>query len=594
LNKDVATEEKTQEENQKTRNGEKEEYAKKRQDLVDAVDAVVGALDAMQTAKADVEEEITSLLQKLPAQSLSSTALALISSASSKKRGAAPGEAKAYKYDSKEVIETLKQLTMTFKKELADLDEDEISANSAFEMAYGARANTITAYNKQINEKETLSAAKSEEKSEKEELKKEEEKDRAADQAFLDDLTSKCNAKAKAWDQRSTTRATELTALTQGVELLKGMGDKYSANSKLVGLITKKAQPDIGKHAKPVFLQLRSVRHQNMDNDQFQQLTSQLSEKARTLKSTPLAMLALQLQSAGPDHFVKVRGIIKDLIAKLEADAKAEATSKGICDKNMASAIDKRDTSAAAIETANAQIDATEATISALKTDIEDLAGEIAKMNKDLLEATELRANEKAENEKTIKNAEEGGKAVDQAIVLLKKFYEGAFLQAGAGQTPNIENRDGQTVGDLAPETFSSDEEYKGKIDASKGIIGMLEVISSDFARTVKTVTDQEAQAVKDYETVKKDLEKSISDKEKTKTDKEGEVETKESDLTGFKDDLKDASKRNELALTELEKLKASCVDGEETYAERVAKRKEEIEALKEAMQILEDWQSTE
>ena len=44
------------------------------------------------------------------------------------------------------------------------------------------------------------------------------------------------------------------------------------------------------------------------------------------------------------DHFVKVRGLIKDLIAKLKADAKSEATQKGNCDTGMAKAIAGRDT----------------------------------------------------------------------------------------------------------------------------------------------------------------------------------------------------------------------------------------------------------
>lgn len=34
------------------------------------------------------------------------------------------------------------------------------------------------------------------------------------------------------------------------------------------------------------------------------------------------------------------------------------------------------------------------------------------------------------------------------------------------------------------------------------------------------------------------------------------------------------------------------CVKGEETYAERVQKRNDEIAALKEAMTILDEWQN--
>jgi len=34
------------------------------------------------------------------------------------------------------------------------------------------------------------------------------------------------------------------------------------------------------------------------------------------------------------------------------------------------------------------------------------------------------------------------------------------------------------------------------------------------------------------------------------------------------------------------------CVEGEETWEERKAKREQEIEALKQALQILDEWQS--
>merc|ERR1719316_531538 len=125
-------------------------------------------------------------------------------------------------------------------------------------------------------------------------------------------------------------------------------------------------------------------------------------------------MVALQVRLLGPDHFVKVREIIKDLIAKLEADADAEATAKTACDENMKSAIEKRDKNAADLETAGAEIDSTTAAINGLKEEVAELAADIADLNKHLLEADEMRASDKAQNEKAIADADEGKSAVDQ------------------------------------------------------------------------------------------------------------------------------------------------------------------------------------
>merc|ERR1740117_2200530 len=118
----------------------------------------------------------------------------------------------------------------------------------------------------------------------------------------------------------------------------------------------------------------------------------------------------------------------------------------------------------------------------------------------------------------------------------------------------------------------------------------MLEVIASDFERTTKTVTDAEAASEADYKQLQSDTEKTITDKTKLKESKESDVKTKESELTDFKGDMRDAKEMNEQALEELEKLTASCVSTGESHAERVAHRKDEIEALKNAMQILEEW----
>jgi len=567
VKKEVGDETATQKTNREAREKDAKTYGEKAKSLAEAVEAVGSALETMRNSKGDVADQVSSLIQKLPGQH-SGVALALIADAQAGMRDSKPGEATAYQYGSNEVVATLTTLKATFKKELKDLNSAEMTAVGDFEMTLGARSNTITALSKEQTEKETLSASKGEDKADADKMKDEETTARDADQGFLDDLTAKCEAKAGSWDKRSTTRASELTALGEAVELLKGMGNAYSVNSKLAGAS---------------LLQLTRGGH-TTDEQKLQQLTGVLSKQAHSLKSASLAMLALQLQRAGgPDQFVKVRGIIKDLIKKLTDDAAAEATSKTLCDKNMKAAVEKRDKYAAALETAGAEIDSTTSEIVVLKAEISNLAKEVADLSKLLLEMGELRTTEKANNAKAIAAADGGKKAVDAAITLLNGFYKGSFIQADPAKS-----RSGKTVGDLSPDATFSDGQ--GKAGQGKGIVGILEVISSDFERTSTKVAADEKENAEDYETLKKDTDKDIVDKNKLKKNKEGDVDTKKSNLTGFEGDKKTAKDMQAEALEELEKLTASCVSNTESYAERAANRKQEIQALKDAMQILEDW----
>merc|ERR1719375_1222344 len=279
------------------------------------------------------------------------------------------------------------------------------------------------------------------------------------------------------------------------------------------------------------------------------------------------------------DHFVKVRGIIKDLIAKLEADAESEADQKSFCDTEMKAAISSRDEAQASIESLTADISQAEAKKAQTEAEIQALTEAI----------TELRAQERAENEKTIADATSGKSAVEFALQVLQEFYEGAVALQLSYVPPNSD-REGKTVGDLAPEVFSG--RYSGRQDASKGILGMLEVILSDFERTIETVTAEEEAAQADFEAFEADTKADISAKEAEKSEKEAEVAALTDKIAELTDELKDAEEKKKEALAELEKLKPMCVEAEETYAERVAKREAEIEALKQAMEILENWQA--
>merc|ERR1719235_2324972 len=189
-----------------------------------------------------------------------------------------------------------------------------------------------------------------------------------------------------------------------------------------------------------------------------------------------------------------------------------------------------------------------------------------------MAKATKLRQEEKAENTVTIEDAGEAQVAVAQAIAVLKEFYAKAGDATALLQQP-------------APEIF--DSPYKGMQSENGGVLGMLEVIESDFARLKSDIKASEATAQKEYDDF-------MSDSKIDKTQKTGDIKHKTSKkedhsetLTIRKSDLEGAQKELDAALAYYDKLKPSCVDSGVSYEDRVMRRKEEIQSLQEALKIL-------
>merc|ERR1719499_2618676 len=404
-----------------------------------------------------------------------------------------------------------------------------------------------------------------------------------------------CEEKAKLFDQRSTVRSGELTAIAEALETLSSQTKgQYSANKKLVELQTKKAgapaKSRTSKVFKASFLQLRGAGRETQGLARARKVVQLLTSSGKNLNSELLKTVALRAK-ASEDHFVKVRSIIKDIISKLAAQAKAEEKEKSFCDKAMADAIEDRDDCNMDIELKTAEKTRKEAKQKTTIEEIAQLSEEIANLKKLLLEATELRQNEEQENKETLETAKDGKASVELALKVLSEFYKsagGEFIQTK--YVPPNADREGKTVGDRAPEIF--DEKYRGDQSASKGIIGLLEVILSDFKRTIDTVTDEEKTSADAFDQLKKDTEKSIDDKKQSKKDKEDLIKTLKADILALEEGLDEQKSLLEKAMTALADLETKCVAGEETYEERVAKREAEIESLKKALEILENWQN--
>jgi chromosome segregation ATPase len=265
--------------------------------------------------------------------------------------------------------------------------------------------------------------------------------------------------------------------------------------------------------------------------------------------------------------------MIKDMIQKLTEEAQEEAEHKGFCDAELGSNKATRDTKTEESDNLKALIEELTAEVGKLGVQIAELSDAIANIDKAVAAATTQRFAEKDKNTVAIADAKAGQQAVARAMMVLKTYYDKA-----ASNTALIQNK---VPG--APATF--DKAYTGM--EGGGVMGMLEVCESDFARLDSETTASEAENQKSFEEFSAD---SSADKDAKTTemkDKESTKQSKESANAQANKDLKGVSEELSSALAYYEKLKPSCVDAGESYAERVARREQEIDSLKEALKIL-------
>merc|ERR1719446_1439550 len=269
--------------------------------------------------------------------------------------------------------------------------------------------------------------------------------------------------------------------------------------------------------------------------------------------------------------------MIKDLIVRLMEEANEEATHKGWCDTELSTNEQTRKEKTEAVETLHAEIDELDASIAKLTEDISELTKAVADLTTAMAEATELRQTEKATNEVTVKDAQEAQTAVAQALTVLKEFY------AKAGEATALLQQKQQPV---APAIF--DSPYTGMQSENGGVVGMLEVIQSDFARLEADTKASEETAQREYDAFMADAKADKAAKVKDIEQKTAKKQDKEQALTSTTEDLVGTQKELDAALAYFDKLKPSCVEVGVSFEDRVARRKEEIASLQEALKILQ------
>mmetsp|Transcript_26435 Transcript_26435/g.75672 ORF Transcript_26435/g.75672 Transcript_26435/m.75672 type:complete len:727 (-) Transcript_26435:62-2242(-) len=510
-----------------------------------------------------------------------------------------------YKYHSHGIIETLDKLLTDFRAEKTQLGDDWAVAKKTFE-------NTITDLSKKMDEnKQAMDELKTDVETLTGDIAKNREElvDAEAvlkdDQLYLKDLTEQCEARAKDWDQRSSLRNDELTALAGALEILKGKVSVLDTEVNKRALLQRAApaaEPSLKTVAPhnasaPSFLQeviviqgsgsdsgsgsghaqLRGAQVTSLSLQQHQdKVVALLGQEGRRLGSATLASLAMRLAD---DPFTKVKTLIQKLIERLLAESASEATKNGFCNTELGKAEQDRDFRLADSKKLDQETRALEIKLQELDEEIDLLTSSLETIRDDLKTATELRATEKDENIKAIKQAKEGVEAVTEALNILKVFYKQSAKAKVLLQASPVDE-------DTTGAGFSA--AYKGKQQASGGIIGMLETIASDFDRTARTTEASEKKAHEEFVNFDQVSKTDISGKDTKKTLDEEDVKTTKNSITQTMGDLQTAQDLLDAALERFEDLKPTCIDTAMSFEDRVAKREEEVEALKKALCILD------
>eukprot|EP00421_Protoceratium_reticulatum_P019283 CAMPEP_0168376850 /NCGR_PEP_ID=MMETSP0228-20121227/10528_1 /TAXON_ID=133427 /ORGANISM="Protoceratium reticulatum, Strain CCCM 535 (=CCMP 1889)" /LENGTH=685 /DNA_ID=CAMNT_0008389839 /DNA_START=55 /DNA_END=2112 /DNA_ORIENTATION=- len=560
----------------KVRELERAEYDKLHADYSESVDALGRAIQVLREQAHDREQassgEQVSLAQLSALQTLrlvpleAKKAVEAFLSETQQPEATSSGEvglavkapeAYGYEFQSHGVIEVLAKLLDKFVAERTTLEREEMSTQHAYGMLMQDLKAQIRQATQDKGQKSATKAKRLQAKANTEGDLEDTTTTRSADVQYLSELTATCEQKATDFVARQQLRSEELVALNKAIEIISSEAVSGSADRHLPSLAQQAAS-------------LAALRA-DLRSEVQSRAASYLQARARDLNSRVLSMLAGRVAD---DPFRRVKKMIKDLLTRLMEEANEEAEHKGWCDTELSTNEQTRKEKTEAVETLHAEIDQLEASIAKLTEDIATLTKAVAELDQAMATATKLRQEERAANAQTVQDARDAQAALAQALAVLREFY------SRAGEATALLQKQPE-----APEIF--DSPYRGMQGAKGGVIGVLEVIESDFARLEADTKAAEATAQKEYDVFMTD---SRVDKAAKTTDIEHKTAKKQDEVqaqTVRTADLEGTQKELDAALAYFDKLKPSCVDAGVSYDDRIARRKEEIESLQEALRIL-------
>jgi hypothetical protein len=451
--------------------------------------------------------------------------------------------AAAYESKSGGIVDTLEDLLDKAEGQLDTARKTETKSRNDFEMLKQSLEDEMKFASKDMDDGKKGMAAASEKKSTATGELGIVQKELSADIETKSSLHHDCMSRAQSFESETKSRGEELATLAKAKQIITESIEGASLAQESFVQVSSKLSSRADLKSLEVVRLVRDLGHKE--------------------KSSALVQLASKMASAmhaenGDDPFGKIKGMISDMIAKLEDEAGEDATKKAYCDKELSETNAKKADRTDDLEQLGTKIDQASAKSTKLKEDVATVQSELSKLVKTQAEMDKLRAEEKASYEATKATGDKGLKGCQLAIKVLKDYYS----QDGAG---------------------SSDSS-----GAAAGIIGLLEQTESDMSAWLADLTSDEESAAAEYTAMTQENEIDKTAKEKDVQYKTKEAKELDKSITELSSDKDSTKEELDAVLEYLSRIEGECIAKPESYEERKKRREAELAGLKEGLEVLE------
>uniref|UniRef100_A0A7S1FBN6 Uncharacterized protein n=1 Tax=Noctiluca scintillans TaxID=2966 RepID=A0A7S1FBN6_NOCSC len=545
---------------------ERKDFDATNKDYTESIDALARAVPVLKAQDYDRKQagraEAEALLQvsearRVPSSAKQAVAAFLQSSHEPFESYEAP-EANAYEFHADHIVSILEGLLSKFREQRNALAKEEDESQHSFDLLVQELTHDISEAEKAINALTKENSLLSEDTVLKKADLTDTQNTLSSDKTYLDDTVALCIAKATEYRDRQQLRTEEMEAIAKAIEIISsgtvsGTAEKY--------LPTDSARGE-------AFVQLSSVS--KMESPQ-RRASAYLQMQGKRFGSHVLSTVASKIEAS---PFEKVIRMIKELVDKLTEQVNDEATQKGWCSTELSKNEQSRTTLTTDVGNLKNNIDELDASIQKLTQEVLDLGTAIEQLNAAVNEGTAQRTKDSAINAQTVEDAKAAEEAVEQALAILQEFYEKAGTATALTQQQPA-----------PPPTWT--KAYTGMQENNGGVIGMLQVILSDFMKLAADTVSQEEADQREFEVFIEDSRVAQLEKEKDINSKNTLIDKQSTHKDESEQDLRTAQKQLDAALDYFEKLKPTCINTDMSFEERQRRRDEEIQSLKEALRIL-------